>query len=155
LSGGVAPTTKETRLTRSRWLVVVPLAVCCLVGGCGGDDGGGAAATTAATSTSGGATSTSGAASTTAGFSGVLVEAKVTGDNVETASPRVRVDLGQKVRVRVEADHAEEVHVHGYDLKADVAPGKPAVIDFTADVPGVFEVELEESGRRLFELQVQ
>jgi hypothetical protein len=148
------PTTKETRLTRSRWLVVV-LAVCCLVGGCGGDDGGGAAATTAATSTSGGATSTTGAASTTAGFSGVLAEAKVTGDNVETASRRVRVELGQKVRVRVEADHAEEVHVHGYDLKADVAPGKPAVIDFTADVPGVFEVELEESGRSLFELQVQ
>jgi hypothetical protein len=152
------PTTKETRLTRSRWLVVV-LAVCCLVGGCGGDDGGGAAATTvatgAATSTSGGATSTTRAASTTAGFSGVLVEAKVTGNNVETASRRVRVDLGQKVRVRVQADHAEEVHVHGYDLKADVAPGKPAVIDFTADVPGVFEVELEESSRNLFELQVQ
>jgi hypothetical protein len=148
------PTTKETRLTRSRWLVVV-LAVCCLVGGCGGDDGGGAAATTvatgAATSTSGGATSTTEAA----GFSGVLAEAKVTGDNVETASRRVRVELGQKVRVRVEADHAEEVHVHGYDLKADVAQGKPAVIDFTADVPGVFEVELEESGRSLFELQVQ
>ena len=139
-------------MTRSRWLVVVPLAACCLVGGCGGDDDGGAAA---ATSTGGGATSTTGAASTTAGFSGVLVEAKVTGNNVETASRRVRVDLGQKVRVRVEADHAEEVHVHGYDLKADVAPGKPAVIDFTADVPGVFEVELEESGRRLFELQVQ
>ena len=139
-------------MTRSRWLVVVPLVACCLVGGCGGDDDGGAAA---ATSTGGGATSTTGAASTTAGFSGALAEAKVTGNNVETASRRIRVDLGQKVRVRVEADHAEEVHVHGYDLKADVAPGKPAVIDFTADVPGVFEVELEESGRKLFELQVQ
>jgi hypothetical protein len=146
-------------LTRSRRLVVVLLAVCSLAGGCGGDDGGGAAATTvatsAATSTSGGATSTTGAASTTAGFSGVLVQAKVTGNDVETASRRVRVDLGQKVRVQVEADRAEEVHVHGYDLKGDVAPGKPAVIDFTANVPGVFEVELEESGLKLFELQVQ
>ena len=139
-------------MTRSRWLVVVPLVACCLVGGCGGDDDGGAAA---ATSTGGGATSTTGAASTTAGFSGALAEAKVTGNNVETASRRIRVDLGQKVRVRVEADHAEEVHVHGYDLKADVAPGKPAVIDFTADVPGVFEVELEESSLKLLELQVQ
>ena len=78
-----------------------------------------------------------------------------TGNNVETASRRIRVDLGQKVRVRVEADHAEEVHVHGYDLKGDVAPGQPAVIDFTADVPGVFEVELEESSLKLLELQVQ
>jgi hypothetical protein len=143
-------------MTRSRWFVVMLLAAGCLLGGCGGDDDSGAATTTvAATSTSGGATSTGEAASTTAGFSGVVAEAKVTGDNVQTASRRVRVDLGQKVRVQVEADRAEEVHVHGYDLKKDVAPGKPAVIEFTADVPGVFEVELEESSLRLFELQVQ
>jgi heme/copper-type cytochrome/quinol oxidase subunit 2 len=144
-------------VSRSRRLVVGVLAVCCLLGGCGGgDEGGGTATTTAATSTSsGGATSSTEAASTTAGFSGVVVEAKVTGNQVETASRRVRIDLGQKVRVQVEADRAEEVHVHGYDLKGDVAPGKPAVIDFTANVPGVFEVELEESGLKLFELQVQ
>ena len=79
----------------------------------------------------------------------------MTGNQVETASRRVRIDLGQKVRVQVEADRPEEVHVHGYDLKGDVAPGKPAVIDFTANAPGVFEVELEESGLKLFELQVQ
>ena len=134
-------------MIRSRRLVPGVLAVCCLLGGCGGgDEGAGAAATTVATTA---------AASTTAGFSGVVVEAKVTGNQVETASRRVRIDLGQKVRVQVEADRAEEVHVHGYDLKGDVAPGKPAVIDFTANVPGVFEVELEESGLKLFELQVQ
>lgn len=134
-------------MSRSGRLVPGVLAVCCLLGGCGGgDEGGGAAATTVATA---------GAASTTAGFSGVVVEAKVTGNQVEAASRRVRIDLGQKVRVQVEADRAEEVHVHGYDLKGDVAPGKPAVIDFTANVPGVFEVELEESGLKLFELQVQ
>ena len=150
-------TAKEAQLSRSRWLVVVGLlAVGCLLGGCGGDDeGGGAAATTVATSTSGAATSSSEAASTTAGFSGVLAEAKVTSNNVQTASKRVRVDLGQKVRIQVEADRAEEVHVHGYDLKGDVAPGKPAIIEFTANVPGVFEVELEEAGLKLFELQVQ
>ena len=144
-------------MIRSRRLVPGVLAVCCLLGGCGGgDEGDGAAATTVATSTSaGGATSSTEAASTTAGFSGVVVEAKVTGNQVETASRRVRIDLGQKVRVQVEADRAEEVHVHGYDLKGDVAPGKPAIIDFTANVPGVFEVELEESGLKLFELQVQ
>jgi heme/copper-type cytochrome/quinol oxidase subunit 2 len=44
--------------------------------------------------------------------------------------------------------------VHGYDLKGDVAPGRPAIIEFTANVPGVFEVELEEAGLKLVELQV-
>ena len=140
-------------MSRSRRLVVGVLAVCCLLGGCGGgDEGGGTATTTAATSTSSGGATSSTEAASTAGFSGVVVEAKVTGNQVETASRRVRIDLGQKVRVQVEADRAEEVHVHGYDLKGDVAPGKPAVIDFTANVPGVFEVELEGSGLKLFEL---
>jgi FtsP/CotA-like multicopper oxidase with cupredoxin domain len=142
-------------LTRVRWLVVGTVAGC-LVAGCGGDDGDqGAAATTAATSTTTGASTSSQATTTTAGFSGVLIEATVTGDKVETASRRVRIDRGQKVRIRVQADRAEEVHLHGYDLSADVAPGRPAVIDFTADAPGVFEVELEQAHLRLFELQVQ
>jgi len=143
-------------LPRVRWLVVGMVAGC-LVAGCGGDDGDqeAAATTVATTSTSTGASTGSQATTTTAGFSGVLIEATVTGDEVETASRRVRIDRGQKVRIRVQADRAEEVHLHGYDLSADVAPGRPAVIDFTADAPGVFEVELEQAHLRLFELQVQ
>jgi hypothetical protein len=148
-------------MTRSRCVVSGLLVCCVLVAGCGGgdDDGGQAAATTTvttvtATSTSEGP-STSEATTTTAGFSGTLIEAKVTGSDVETASRRVRVDRGERVRIRVEADRDEEVHVHGYDLSADVAPGKPAVIEFTADAAGVFEVELEQAGLKLFELQVQ
>jgi FtsP/CotA-like multicopper oxidase with cupredoxin domain len=139
-------------LPRVRWLVVGMVAGC-LVAGCGGDDGDQeAAATTVATTST---TTGSQATTTTAGFSGVLIEATVTGDKVETASRRVRIDRGQKVRIRVQADRAEEVHLHGYDLSADVAPGRPAVIDFTADAPGVFEVELEQAHLRLVELQVQ
>jgi FtsP/CotA-like multicopper oxidase with cupredoxin domain len=137
------------------------LIVCCLlVAGCGGDDGGGQAAatttvTTAAATSTSRAPTTNEASTTTAGFAGTLIEAKVTGSEVETAERRVRVDRGAKVRIRVEADRSEEVHVHGYDLSEDVAPGKPAVIDFTADAPGVFEVELEQARLKLFELQVQ
>jgi hypothetical protein len=143
-------------LTRVRWLAVGMVAGC-LVAGCGGDDGDqeAAATTVATTSTTTGASTGSQATTTTAGFSGVLIEATVTGDKVETASRRVRIDRGQKVRIRVQADRAEEVHLHGYDLSADVAPGRPAVIDFTADAPGVFEVELEQAHLRLVELQVQ
>ena len=130
-----------------------------LVAGCGADDGGQAAGATTsaagtATSTTVGATTGSGA-TTTAGFAGTLIEVRVTGDEVETAERRVRVDRGARVRIRVQADRAEEVHLHGYDLSADVAPGRPAVIDFTADAAGVFEVELEQAKLPLFELQVQ
>jgi heme/copper-type cytochrome/quinol oxidase subunit 2 len=79
----------------------------------------------------------------------------VIGDRVETTSRRLRVDRGETVRIRVEADRNEEVHVHGYDLSRPVAPGRPVVIEFTADAPGLFEVELEQAALPLFELQVQ
>ena len=147
-------------MIRQRWPLVGLLLACWLVAGCGGDDGGEAAGTTttatsASTSTTVGTTTSTAATTTTAGFSGTLIDVRVTGDEVETASRRVRVDRGEKVRIRVQADRAEEVHLHGYDLSEDVAPGKPAVIDFTADAAGVFEVELEQAKLKLFELQVQ
>jgi heme/copper-type cytochrome/quinol oxidase subunit 2 len=147
-------------MARWRWLLACLLISGGVLAGCGGDDGGeaaGATTTVASTTTTTSAepTSTEEPTTTTAGFSGTLVEAKVTGDQVDTASRRVRVSRGERVRIQVEADHAEEVHVHGYDLKKNVAPGKPAVIEFTADAPGVFEVELEEAALKLFELQVQ
>lgn len=76
-------------------------------------------------------------------------EGRVNGPNT------VRVGRGERVRLVVSADVADEVHVHGYDLMADVAPGSPAVIAFRADAPGVFEVELEAAGLLLVQLQVQ
>ncbi len=84
----------------------------------------------------------------------VTIMATITDGSVETASDRVEVEVGQTVSIMIEADVAEEVHVHGYDLFGDVAPGSPTTIALTADVPGVFEVELEGSGLFLFELQV-
>jgi hypothetical protein len=146
-------------MARWRWLLAGLLLSGGVLAGCGGDGGGAAGATTTVasttTTTSAEPTSTGEPTTTTAGFSGTLIEAKVTGDRVDTASRRVRVSRGDKVRIQVEADHAEEVHVHGYDLKKDVAPGRPAVIEFTADASGVFEVELEQAKLPLFELQVQ
>jgi hypothetical protein len=68
---------------------------------------------------------------------------------------RPTVARGEAVLIVVTADANDEVHVHGYDLFADVAPGVPAEISFTADIPGIFEVELETSRLLLFELQVE
>jgi len=68
---------------------------------------------------------------------------------------RTQVGLGEKVRLRVSADVADEVHLHGYDISADVAPGSPANLDFTADIPGVFEVELEARGLAVMEIVVR
>ena len=65
------------------------------------------------------------------------------------------VSLDEPVRIEVSGDREEEVHVHTYDLVEEVTPEQPAVIEFTADIPGVHEVELEGSHLLLFELQVE
>ena len=61
---------------------------------------------------------------------------------------------GDRVRIIVHADVSDEVHLHGYNLMSDVTPEQPARIDFVADVPGVFECELEDAGIPLSELEV-
>lgn len=67
---------------------------------------------------------------------------------------RVPVELGSEVRLVVTADVSDEVHVHGFDLLESVAPDRPAEIEFTADIPGVFEVELETTHMNLLDLEI-
>ena len=61
---------------------------------------------------------------------------------------------GERVRIQVRADVSDHVHLHGYDLMADVAPGAPARIDFVANAAGVYECELEDAGTLLFHLEI-
>jgi heme/copper-type cytochrome/quinol oxidase subunit 2 len=134
---------RVSRVRSARWWLVASVLAVALAACGGGDDQDQATATTAAPGT----TAAAGDAQT--------VHITVTGTKVETAERRVKVPLDGKVRLEVTADRADEVHLHGYDRKVDLAPGTPAVLEFTADVPGVFEVELEEAGLKLVELQVQ
>lgn len=67
---------------------------------------------------------------------------------------RVAVDLGSAVALMVTSDTAEEVHVHGYDILRAVSDGHPAHFAFNAEIPGVFEVEFEGSGRLLLHLEI-
>lgn len=76
-------------------------------------------------------------------------------DARENSIARRSVDQGAQVALFVTADTRDEVHVHGYDLKANVAPGKPASIRFRADVPGRYEIELENAGKQIAELTVE
>jgi len=135
---------------------------------CGSNPASSGAASTApsAASSSGPSTSseqatsaeqTAGAGTSAASQAGAaqVIALTVTAGKVSGATGRVDVDLGSEVRIEVTADVADEVHVHGYDLMVDTVPGRPVTVEFTADVPGVFEVELEESKLPLTRLQVQ
>jgi pyruvate/2-oxoglutarate dehydrogenase complex dihydrolipoamide acyltransferase (E2) component len=62
---------------------------------------------------------------------------------------------GDRVRIEVSSDVDEHVHVHGYDLFEDVSAGGKAKFSFRADIDGVFEIELEDSGVQLAQLAVK
>lgn len=68
---------------------------------------------------------------------------------------RPSVSQDDRVVLLVGSDVSDHVHVHGYDLFADVAPGERARIAFRATIPGRFEVELEDRGVPIAELTVR
>ena len=80
----------------------------------------------------------------------VLADGEVTGD-----TPLARLTVGRPVRLTVTSDVADELHVHGVDETLALEPGEPAVLEFTPEAPGRFEVELHEARRVLTRLQVR
>jgi len=83
------------------------------------------------------------------------ISIEVNGGVVEGADGHLVVPRGTEIELTVTADVSDEVHVHFYDFKANVTPTDAAVIQFVADVPGIFEVELEDSRLVLLELEVR
>lgn len=148
------------RVRRSAVCMFVPLAL--LLSACGGGDDEPAAQAPAPTTTVSGpttsaapaATSPTTLASTTTTVAGQLVSVTVRGGQVQGPS-RQRVERNDTVTVRVSSDVADEIHVHGYNKTAPVAAGGTGEVSFVANIPGVFEVEFEKSGKLLFTLEVR
>ena len=61
---------------------------------------------------------------------------------------------GDQIRLPVDSDTADEIHVHGYDLQKDVAAGGSVTFAFRATIDGRFVVELEDHGEQIAELDV-
>jgi hypothetical protein len=72
-----------------------------------------------------------------------------------TSPTEVAVKVGEVVVIDATSDVPEEIHVHTYDKKLDLQPGVLSRLTFTADIPGVHEVELEKAHKQLFRLRVQ
>ena len=91
-----------------------------------------------------------------------LVAWAANGMIIETAGKVIR-DEGGHLHVLIDTDFvpagetipADEAHLHGYDVSGPVAPGKTSRLAFSADVPGRFELELEQRGVVLAEIEVR
>ena len=83
------------------------------------------------------------------------VPIRVVGGKPDGGIVRQTVDKDARVVVVVTSDTADEVHIHGYDISADVEAGATVEIPFVADTPGRFDIELENLGVQLAEITVQ
>ena len=71
----------------------------------------------------------------------VLVTSDVRSGQASPAPHRVLIPEGSTVQVQVTSDKVAQVHIHGYDLEYDAAPGTPGCVSFVADRAGLFDVE--------------
>jgi hypothetical protein len=126
-------------------IAAAALGAAALLAGCGGGSSATPGTTFPATTVT--PTTTAGVAH---GIDLVVKGGKINGDG----PPHVTLSKGDEVALKVSADVSDEVHVHGYDLHGDVAPGKPATIHFTASIPGRFEAELESRSLQILRFTV-
>jgi hypothetical protein len=68
---------------------------------------------------------------------------------------KIELEKGDRAMIDVNADAADHAHLHGYDIEKDVGPGTTAKFRFKADIEGVFELELHDSGGQIAELTVK
>ncbi len=125
---------------------VLAAALLTVLVACGGGEG------SPAVGTGAGATTT---VPTSSGAVPTVVAVTVRGGSVVEGAARQKAALNQPVTIRVTSDVADEVHVHGYNKMVDVAAGRTAEVTFVANIPGVFEVELEKAKKVLFTLEVR
>jgi heme/copper-type cytochrome/quinol oxidase subunit 2 len=108
---------------------------------------------------SSGTTATTPTTTTTTGGKTTTIEAKAPVVVVRDGQPvggikKLTFTKGDQVRFRINSDVADEIHVHGYDLKKDVPAGGSVTFSFPASIEGVFVVELEGRGTQIAQLSV-
>lgn len=82
----------------------------------------------------------SGGSSGPCGPASITLEATVNADAMEPSDLAVCRD--QDVTVEITSQTDGELHLHGYDLEAELSTGETATLSFTADVAGQFIIEI-------------
>ena len=137
---------------------VVVLLALLAVPACGGDDDEadqGAAGTTTEAETTTEVTTTE--ETTTAAEPSGPAKVRITyrGGELSGDTGTVPIEKGADVQLLMRADVEDEVHLHGYDLAAEVAPGHLARINFKAEDAGRFIAELEHLHLHIVTLRIR
>ncbi len=69
-----------------------------------------------------------------------VIEVRIENQHVVADKKTIRITEGEAVELHWISDEAVELHLHGYDLKAEPRPGKPAVMAIEAYAAGRFPI---------------
>ena len=94
-------------------------------------------------------------APTTTAAAPEVLTIKVVDEKPVDGVAKLKVKKGDQIHFIVESDSKQEVHLHGYDIAKDAAPGAPAEFELKATIEGVFEAELEDPGVQILKLTVE
>jgi len=77
---------------------------------------------------------------------GTTHKVSMTIENGRADRGTVRVTQGEQVEITLVSEQAAELHLHGYDLTAQLEPGIAATLSFAAKFAGRFPVEAHRMG---------
>jgi hypothetical protein len=83
-----------------------------------------------------------------------VIEVHVGEDGAHGGVVEAKASIGDVVEIQIMSEIDDDLHVHGYDRYVELVSGETATLSFDALIPGVFEIELEGSGRQVIELTV-
>ena len=94
---------------------------------------------------------------TSASATDEVVEISVIIGQTSGSAVAYQATLGSTVRLKIlNPDADDEFHLHGYDLESGVTPaGQEAIIEFTADKLGTFDLESHVTGEWILTLVVE
>ena len=103
--------------------------------------------------------SDNGSTATTTTAGGKTVPAEVPTIEIKDGKPvggiqDLEVNKGDTLEFRVKSDADHEIHMHGYDIAKDVKAGGSVTYKLTADIDGIFEIEIEDLKEQIAELTV-
>ena len=83
-----------------------------------------------------------------------VIQVSIIDHQVDQIQSVYKVTKNRDVRIELYSTTADEVHVQGYEKTAAVAANNFVTVDFIADKTGRFDVEMQRSHLKVFQLQV-
>ncbi|MBT3532787.1 MAG: hypothetical protein HN478_02850 [Rhodospirillaceae bacterium] len=75
-----------------------------------------------------------------------IFDLKIGKRKVDTKNKTIRLTVGEVISINWTTDETVELHLHGYDIKTALSPGKTITMTFQAHTAGRFPVTAHDFG---------